>query len=77
MIDFKYVTFCFSIKNFDFVPSQIKCNMTQKQRHLFIRFILNFCLHLDLECRSIEVDAQTNICVVVVSVHAVCQYKGN
>ena len=76
MIDFKYVTFCFSIKNFD-LPSQIKCNMTQKQLHFFIRFILNFCLHLDLECRSIEVDAQTNICVVVVSVHAVCQYKGN
>ena len=54
-------------------------NITQrrKEHHLFRIFYLVLAKHLDLECRSTEVDALTNICIVEVSVHAVRQYKGN
>ena len=54
-------------------------NITQRRKghHLFRIFYLVLAKHLDLECRSTEVDALTNICIVEVSVHAVRQYKGN
>ena len=71
--------FCnYSTFNFINQPNDTKYNTTKKRTPLVQNISYSvLAKHLDLECRSTEVDALTNICIVEVSVHAVRQYKGN
>ena len=59
-------------------PNDAKYDTTKKMTPLVQNISYSvLAIHFDLECRSTEVDALTNICIVEVSVHAVRQYKGN
>ena len=60
------------------IPNDTKYNTTKKRTPLVWNISYSvLAKHLDLECRSTEVDALTDICIVEVSVHAVREYKGN